>query len=98
MKDPDHYYKSFSKKDLSIRKISSPEDYHYFIEKSCRDFSVYEKNKIIGCISNVESVLKKVNDLLLNNLMDFYKNEYNLDKMLSIITGDSKISLRKCNV
>ena len=38
------------------------------------------------------------NDLLLNNLMDFYKNEYNLDKMLSIITGDSKISLRKCNV
>jgi hypothetical protein len=34
------------------------------------------------------------NDLLLNNLMEFYKNEENLDKMLKIITGESKISLR----
>jgi len=34
------------------------------------------------------------NDLLLNNLMDFYKKEEYLDKMLKIITGDSKISLR----
>jgi hypothetical protein len=34
------------------------------------------------------------NDLLLNNLMDFYKDEDKLDKMLKIITGDSKISLR----
>lgn len=34
------------------------------------------------------------NELLLNNLMDFYKNEDYLTKMLSIITGESKISLR----
>ena len=34
------------------------------------------------------------NDLLLNNLMDFYKNEEYLNKMLKIITGESKISLR----
>ena len=34
------------------------------------------------------------NDLLLNNLMDFYKNHDNLNKMLKIITGESKISLR----
>ena len=34
------------------------------------------------------------NDLLLNNLMNFYKNENNLTKMLKIITGESKISLR----
>jgi hypothetical protein len=34
------------------------------------------------------------NDLLLNNLTDFYKNEVNLDKMLKIITGESSISLR----
>ena len=34
------------------------------------------------------------NDLLLNNLMDFYKNEAYLTKMLKIITGESKISLR----
>jgi hypothetical protein len=36
------------------------------------------------------------NDLLLNNLMEFYKigEGENLDKMLKIITGESKISLR----
>ena len=34
------------------------------------------------------------NDLLLNNLLDFYKNEDNLDRMLKIITGESRISLR----
>lgn len=34
------------------------------------------------------------NDLLLSNLMDFYKEETLLMKMLSIITGESKISLR----
>lgn len=62
MKDPDNYYKSFSKKDMTIRKISSIEDYHLLIEKSSRDFSIYEKNKIINCVSKVESVLKKVND------------------------------------
>lgn len=34
------------------------------------------------------------NDLLLNNLMEFYKDETNLNRMLKIITGESKISLR----
>ena len=34
------------------------------------------------------------NDLLLHNLLDFYKNEEYLNKMLGIITGESKISLR----
>jgi len=34
------------------------------------------------------------NELLLNNLMDFYKNEKHLTRMLKIITGESKISLR----
>ena len=34
------------------------------------------------------------NDLLLNNLMDFYKDETVLNRMLKIITGESKISLR----
>lgn len=62
MKDPDHYYKSFSKKDLSMRKISSPSDYDFLIEKSCRDFNVYEKNKIISCVSKVESSLKTINE------------------------------------
>jgi hypothetical protein len=34
------------------------------------------------------------NELLLNNLMLFYKDENNLMNMLKIITGESKISLR----
>ncbi len=34
------------------------------------------------------------NDLLLNNLLTFYKDETNMSRMLKIITGESKISLR----
>ena len=34
------------------------------------------------------------NDLLMNNLMDFYKDDKNISRMLKIITGESKISLR----
>ena len=34
------------------------------------------------------------NDLLLNTLTDFYKKDGNLDKMLDIINGNTKISLR----
>lgn len=48
------------------------------------------------------SIYTTQNDLLLKNLMAFYKTDIdgkfnpnnNLDKMLKIITGDSKISLR----
>jgi hypothetical protein len=32
--------------------------------------------------------------LLLSNLMEFYENEGNINKMLSVINGESKISLR----
>ena len=34
------------------------------------------------------------NDLLLNKLLEFYKKDNNLDKILSIINGNSNISLR----
>ena len=34
------------------------------------------------------------NDLLLNKLLDFYKENNNLEKILNIINGQSKISLR----
>jgi hypothetical protein len=38
----------------------------------------------------------KQNDLLLNRLLEYYKNDnyINMNKMLSIINGDSRISLR----
>lgn len=34
------------------------------------------------------------NDLLLKNLMEFYTDKSNLDRMMKIINGESKISLR----
>lgn len=34
------------------------------------------------------------NELLLNNLLTFYEDEYNMATMLKIITGESKMSLR----
>jgi len=43
---------------------------------------------------SVSSSYTTQNELLLNNLMDFYKNENYLTRMLKIITGESKISLR----
>ncbi len=43
---------------------------------------------------NMSSSYTTQNELLLNNLMDFYKNDKYLSKMLKIITGESKISLR----
>jgi len=43
---------------------------------------------------NVSSNFTTQNQLLLNNLMHFYKNDEYLMRMLKIITGESKISLR----
>jgi len=40
------------------------------------------------------SAINTQNDLLMRNLMDFYKNNQNLNKMMRIINGESKISLR----
>jgi hypothetical protein len=42
------------------------------------------------CASN----LNTQNDLLMKNLMDFYNNRESLNKMMSIINGETKISLR----
>ena len=40
------------------------------------------------------STLNTQNDLLMKNLMEFYQNRDNLQKMMHIINGESKISLR----
>ena len=40
------------------------------------------------CASN----LNTQNDLLMKNLMDFYNNHATLNKMMSIINGETKIS------
>jgi len=52
-------------------------------------------NKLFkNLIMNASSSYTTQNDLLLNNLMDFYKDEKTLNRMLKIITGESQISLR----
>lgn len=43
---------------------------------------------------NVATNYTTQNELLLNNLLEFYKKDDNLNRMLKIITGESKISLR----
>jgi len=40
------------------------------------------------------TLLNTQNDLLMKNLLEFYKNHENLNKMMRIINGESKISLR----
>ena len=43
---------------------------------------------------SVSATYTTQNELLLNNLLDFYKNDNHLTRMLRIITGESKTSLR----
>lgn len=45
-------------------------------------------------MTSISSAYTTQNDLLMSNLMDFYKDDKNLNTMLKIITGESKISLR----
>lgn len=45
-------------------------------------------------MSNATTNYTTQNELLLNNLLEFYKDTENLNRMLKIITGESKISLR----
>lgn len=42
----------------------------------------------------IASSINTQNELLMKNLMDFYKNGENLNRMMRIINGESKISLR----
>ena len=59
---------------------------YYFVN----DLNKFFKNLIM----NASSSYTTQNDLVLYNLMDFYKDEKTLNRMLKIITGESKISLR----
>lgn len=59
------------------------------------------RKHVIHCILSIHSNTKTMgtnyttqNDLLMNNLMKFYDENNNLEKMLRIINGESPISLR----
>lgn len=53
-----------------------------------------QEHNINNVVSNSGKNYTTQNDLLLTNLMDFYRDEKTLSRMLKIITGESKISLR----
>ncbi len=53
---------------------------------------VFKKIEAYNLIMNTS--YNTQNDLLLNNLLEFYKKNDNMDKMLGIINGKSEISLR----
>lgn len=42
----------------------------------------------------MSSTYNTQNDLLLNNLLDFYKQNDNMERMIKIINGESRTSLR----
>jgi|UniRef100_A0A6C0INI5 hypothetical protein len=42
----------------------------------------------------MNSTYSTQNDLLLNNLLEFYNRDNNFEKMLSVVTGEAKASLR----
>lgn len=44
--------------------------------------------------TTTSSTIHTQKELLLNNLMEYYKDKQNLNKMMKIINGESKISLR----
>ena len=43
---------------------------------------------------SIQPQINTQKQLLLNNLMEFYKDKENLNKMMNVINGESKISLR----
>jgi hypothetical protein len=52
-------------------------------------------NKPIHTMTSIATIPSNTqNDLLMRNLMDFYGNKENIHKMMNIINGESKISLR----
>ena len=57
---------------------------------------MYKNVKVLNSIMSVynSSSINTQNDLLLKNLMEFYQDHENLKKMMHIINGESKISLR----
>ena len=65
---------------------------------NCIEYNCSEITSHINTVPNshLKSILNYTsqNDLLLNNLLVFYKINNNMERMLKIITGESKISLR----
>ena len=66
-------------------------DYVYQSKKSDKKTTM---TSLSTTMRTPEKTINTQNDLLMKNLMEFYKNRDNLHKMMYIINGESKISLR----
>ena len=53
----DNYYNSFQGKDFIVRKVSSIDEYKEKIQSSTADFSLYQKEKILFCVENLNNML-----------------------------------------
>jgi hypothetical protein len=60
----------------------------------CRKKGIKEVLRILLQMSYCPSSINTQNNLLMKNLMEFYHNKENLNKMMRIINGESNISLR----
>lgn len=57
IKDEDDYHKSFHEKDLTVRKVSSIDEYEDKIRNSTVDFSLYQKEKTLFCVEKLNKTL-----------------------------------------
>ena len=57
IKDGDNYHKSFHEKDLTVRKVSSIEEYKEKIRNSTVDFSLYQKERTLFCVEKLNKTL-----------------------------------------
>jgi len=59
-KDDDNYYKTFFNNDFFSRKIKNIDHYMNYIELSVTEFNNDEKNKIISCIDEVNTIFNNL--------------------------------------
>lgn len=50
IQDNDNYYKTFTQKDMNVRKVQSVEEYYDYIQESVGDFTNLQKRNITECI------------------------------------------------
>ncbi len=61
IKDPDNYYKKFTKLDMQVRNINSIEEYYNNIKESCIDIDNNYRSKLINNIKEADEKLLKIN-------------------------------------
>ncbi len=61
IKDPDNYYKKFTKLDMQVRNIKSIEEYNDNIKESCIDIDNNYRLKLIKNIGKADERLSKIN-------------------------------------